>query len=69
MVNHLNTQLAYLESKSDRAAYNTVAAILEDEKNHRDIGSEQGSANNIWYAPLRFAISLFTESVIRFGMR
>lgn len=51
VVNHLNTQLAYLESKSDRAAYHTVAAILEDEKNHRDIGSEHGGANNIWYGP------------------
>ncbi|MBB3062612.1 demethoxyubiquinone hydroxylase family protein [Microbulbifer rhizosphaerae] len=69
VVNHLNTQLTYLESKSDRAAYHTVAAILEDEKNHRDIGSEHGGANNIWYSPLRFAISLFTDGVIRFGMR
>lgn len=69
VVNHLHTQLSYLESKSDRAAYDTVAAILEDEQNHRDIGSRHGGADNIWYGPLRKAISLFTEAVIRFGMR
>jgi len=37
--------------------------------NHRDVGFEEGGADNIWYKPLRFAISTFTEGVIRFGMR
>ncbi|WP_250461515.1 demethoxyubiquinone hydroxylase family protein [Microbulbifer litoralis] len=69
VVDHLRTQLAYLERKSDRAAYDTVAYILEDEKNHRDIGSRHGGADNFWYHPLRFSISLFTEAVIRLGMR
>ncbi|WP_193164423.1 demethoxyubiquinone hydroxylase family protein [Microbulbifer hainanensis] len=69
VVDHLQTQLRYLERKSDQRAYDTVISILEDEKNHRDIGIEHGGRNNIWYAPLRFSIKMFTEGVIRFGMR
>ena len=69
VVNHLNTQLEYLASKSDKAAFNVVNEILDDEKNHRDIGMKEGGKDNFWYSPLRFVISAFTEGVIRFGMR
>lgn len=69
VVNHLKTQLQYLAEKSDTAAYETVQSILRDEENHRDIGRTEGGSDNLWYAPLRLSISLFTEAVIRFGMR
>lgn len=69
VVNHLRGQIAYLRNKNDREALEAVEAILEDEQNHRDIGHEEGGADNIFYKPLRFAISTFTEVVIRFGMR
>jgi ubiquinone biosynthesis monooxygenase Coq7 len=68
VVNHLSEQLVYLETKHDREAYDAVRSILEDEKNHRDIGQEGGGAN-MFYAPFRFIISAFTEGVIRVGMR
>lgn len=65
---HLKNQLAYLKQKDDQAAHDAVNAILSDEEHHRDTGLEQGG-NNALYAPFRFCISLFTEWVIRFGMR
>ena len=68
VASHLHHQLAYLEDKKDRAAYETVKAIVEDEENHRDIGSAEGG-RNVLYGPFRFMISMFTEGVIRFGMR
>jgi ubiquinone biosynthesis monooxygenase Coq7 len=67
-VNHLHEQLAYLDKKQDREAYRTVKSILEDEKNHRDTGAGEGG-KNILYGPFRFMISIFTEGVIRIGMR
>lgn len=69
VVNHLHEQIAYLQDKNDLDALNTVEAILEDEQNHRDVGFEEGGSENILYLPLRFSISMFTEGVIRFGMR
>ncbi len=69
VVNHLDNQIAYLSQKQDKEALETVEAILEDEKNHRDVGFEEGGASNVLYFPVRFAISTFTEGVIRFGMR
>jgi len=69
VVEHLHSQIAFLKSKKDVKALEAVEAILEDEQNHRDIGREEGGAENILYKPLRFAISMFTEGVIRFGMR
>ena len=69
VINHLHNQVAYLKEKDDVAALNAVENILEDEKNHRDTGFNEGGTGNIWYQPLRFSVSLFTESVIRFGMR
>ncbi|MCU5783153.1 ubiquinone biosynthesis protein COQ7 [Alcanivorax balearicus MACL04] len=69
VVNHLNNQLHYLKGKHDEMAYSTVASVLEDEENHRDIGGGYGGRDNIWYGPLRLSISVFTEVVIRFGMR
>lgn len=69
VVNHLHNQISYLREKDDQHALETVEAILEDEQNHRDIGFEEGGTGNILYQPLRFAISVFTEGVIRFGMR
>jgi ubiquinone biosynthesis monooxygenase Coq7 len=68
VVNHLNEQLVYLSKKEDSAAYEAVNSILEDEKNHRDFGQNQGGTN-ILYVPFRFMISVFTEGVIRVGMR
>jgi 3-demethoxyubiquinol 3-hydroxylase len=65
---HLHHQLAYLSTKNDQEAYKVVKSIIEDEENHRDIGLAEGGTNYL-YAPFRFMISLFTESVIRFGMR
>ena len=50
-------------------AAETVRAIMDDEINHREEGVLQGGRANIWYQPLRCGISLFTEGVIRFGMR
>lgn len=69
VVDHLHHQIAYLKEKNDIAALHAVEAILEDEQNHMDTGFAEGGASNIWYKPLRFAISTFTEGVIRFGMR
>lgn len=69
VINHLQNQLTYLSNKNDVAAYNVVKAILDDEINHRDTGFHQGGTSNFLYAPFRFAVSLFTECVIRFGMR
>ncbi len=65
---HLKNQLLYLKQKDDQAAYDAVNAILSDEEHHRDTGLDQGG-NNALYAPFRFCVSLFTEGVIRFGMR
>ena len=69
VVNHLYEQIAYLRGKDDLAALKAVEEILEDEQNHRDTGFDEGGADNILYQPIRFAISMFTEGVIRFGMR
>jgi len=69
VVEHLHNQILFLKKKSDREALEAVEAILKDEENHRDVGLHEGGADNILYKPLRFAISTFTEAVIRFGMR
>lgn len=69
VINHLREQIIYLQQENDLAALETVQQILDDEINHRDVGRLKGGASNIWYQPLRFSISLFTEGVIRFGMR
>lgn len=69
VVCHLEEQIAYLRDKDDQCALSTVEQILEDEQNHRDVGFEEGSTGDLLYQPLRFAISMFTEGVIRFGMR
>jgi 3-demethoxyubiquinol 3-hydroxylase len=69
VINHLHNQLVYLSSKNDGAAYDCVQSILDDEVNHRDTGFNHGGTSNILYAPFRFMVSMFTESVIRFGMR
>lgn len=69
VVNHLINQISFLKEKDDLEALNAVQAILEDEQNHRDTGYAEGGTGNILYKPLRFAISTFTEGVIRFGMR
>lgn len=69
VINHLHDQVTYLKDKGDMAALKAVENILEDEQNHRDTGFNEGGTENIWYQPLRFSVSLFTESVIRFGMR
>ena len=68
VTNHLQNQLVYLEKIQDDKAYNAVNSILEDEQHHRDMGDIEGG-KNIWYAPFRFMVSMFTESIIRFGMR
>ena len=68
VANHLHNQLRYLHQKKDQEAYDAVKSILEDEENHRDIGQNLGG-KNILYAPFRFMISVFTEAVIRVGMR
>ena len=68
VIEHLENQLIYLKEQADDRAYDAVSSILEDEKKHRDIGGGTG-ATNMWYKPLRFFISLFTEATIRIGMR
>jgi len=68
VVGHLNEQLEYLGQKQDREAYDAVKSILDDEKNHRDVGQNEGGMSKL-YAPIRFMISTFTEGVIRIGMR
>jgi 3-demethoxyubiquinol 3-hydroxylase len=68
VVKHLHQQLLYLERKNDKAALAAVRSILDDEENHRDIGLSEGGTNPL-YAPFRFMIGAFTETVIRFGMR
>lgn len=65
---HLISQLDYLKSINDIAAYNAVEAIINDEAHHRDIGQAEGGDNS-WFAPLRVFIRFSTEIVIRFGMR
>jgi 3-demethoxyubiquinol 3-hydroxylase len=69
VINHLHNQIEYLATKGDEAALVVVKSILEDEVNHRDTGFDKGGTTNIFYAPLRFMVSSFTELVIRFGMR
>lgn len=69
VVNHLNHQLLFLKQEHDLEAYNAVHSILDDEVNHREEGRQLGGEKNIWYQPFRFCISMFTEGVIRFGMR
>ena len=69
VINHLHNQLSYLRGKDDLSALKAVQSILEDEENHRDTGFIEGGTGNIWYQPLRLSVSLFTEAVIRFGMR
>ncbi len=65
---HLKQQLIYLEKAGDREAYVAVHSILADEEHHRDIGDQEGGKNPL-LAPFRFLIQMFTEFVIRFGMR
>ncbi|HVK56726.1 MAG TPA: demethoxyubiquinone hydroxylase family protein [Burkholderiales bacterium] len=65
---HLVEQLAYLELIGDFHAYDAVNSILKDEEHHRDVGNAEGGSN-VWFMPFRVVISLFTEAVIRFGMR
>ena len=65
---HLRSQIEYLRRKDDTEALATVESILQDEENHRDIGQREGGTSML-FIPMRFVISLFTESVIRFGMR
>lgn len=65
---HLVEQLAYLKLAGDNAAYEAVNAILEDEQHHRDVGNAEGG-NTLLFTPFRAMIRIFTEAVIRFGMR
>lgn len=69
VIQHLTHQLRYLKENDDIAAYQAVYSIMEDEKNHRDIGELHGGNHHIFYQPFRFCIRLFTEIIIRFGMR
>ena len=69
VTSHLQNQLEYLSVKGDQTAYEAVQSILDDEVNHRDTGFALGGASNLFYAPIRFMIAMFTEGVIRFGMR
>lgn len=69
VINHLEEQIDYLKKTDDKFALDTVQEIIEDEINHRDEGIQQGGTTNIWYQPLRCAVSMFTEGVIKFGMR
>ncbi len=64
---HLASQLTYLESRDDKAAYAAVASMLDDEKNDRGLGLRGGGAKALCL-PLRFYIGLFAEATIRFGM-
>lgn len=65
---HLENQLSYLQSVGDTTAFEAVKAIIEDEEHHRDLASAD-SGMNVLYSPFRTVIRLFTEGVIRFGMR
>lgn len=65
---HLVAQLDYLKSINDVEAYQAVKSILEDEEHHRDTGIKEGGTS-LWFKPFRFMIRLFTEAVIRLGMR
>jgi len=69
VINHLKEQIIYLKSKNDEEALNAVESILQDEVNHMDAGFNNGGSSNVWYKPIRWSISLFTEVIIRFGMR
>ena len=65
---HLEKQLTYLEMIGDYEAIETVKAILEDEEHHRDVAfADEGM--NVLFGPFRFLVRMFTEGVIRFGMR
>ena len=65
---HLKKQLEYLAKNNDTQAYEAVDSIILDEEHHRDTGLREGG-KNIFYSPFRFCVSMFTEGVIRFGMR
>jgi ubiquinone biosynthesis monooxygenase Coq7 len=68
VTSHLKKQLEYLEAVADKEAYDAVYSILADEEHHRDVGDMEGG-KYFWFAPFRFVVGLFTEAVIRFGMR
>jgi ubiquinone biosynthesis monooxygenase Coq7 len=68
VTNHLQNQLVYLDKIKDLKAYNAVHSILADEEHHRDTGNIEGGKNK-WYGPFRFMIGMFTEAIIKFGMR
>ncbi len=68
VANHLREQLVYLDQSGDIEASFAVKSIIEDEEKHRDLGLKSGGASRL-YAPFRLAIRLFTEMVIRIGMR
>nr|WP_099017571.1 demethoxyubiquinone hydroxylase family protein [Marinicella litoralis] len=65
---HLKEQLIYLKNSHDKRAFEAVSSIPEDEENHRDTGGALGGKNRL-FKPIRLLISLFTETIIRFGMR
>lgn len=68
VLEHLETQLEYLES-ADADAFACVAAILKDEQEHHDHAQAHLQTNNWLNRVLIFIVRLSTEGVIRFGMR
>jgi ubiquinone biosynthesis monooxygenase Coq7 len=65
---HLESQLLYLEKIGDTAAVETVREIINDEEHHRDVAFADEGMNAL-FGPFRFLVRMFTEGVIRFGMR
>lgn len=68
VVGHLKEQMIYLKDTQDIEAYQAVKSIYDDEVNHMDTGFVDGGKGGIIYGAFRFAVSTFTEGVIRFGM-
>jgi len=68
VLQHLETQLAYLQIH-DQEAYDAVCLIITDEQAHHDQALLALKGTNFWTNGIIKIVRLSTELVIRFGMR
>ena len=68
VLQHLETQLAYLQNH-DREAYDAVCLIIADEQSHHDQALLALKGTNFWTSGIIKIVRLSIELVIRFGMR
>lgn len=68
VLNHLESQLDELDRIGDTAAYQAVASILADEREHQSHGAAEPDQSTLYRTVYRIA-GASTEAVIAFGMR